>query len=67
MELYAGGSPLVSELQKYFFAVLRGEDVDGKEAEEHRRNREKEHGPLAFAGSAWYIGHDTIKDGEIKA
>lgn len=36
MELYVGGSPLVSELQKYFFAVLRGEDVDAKEAEEHR-------------------------------
>jgi hypothetical protein len=36
MELYAGRSPLVSELQKYFFAVLCGEDIDVKEAEDHR-------------------------------
>jgi hypothetical protein len=33
MELYAGRLPLVSELQKYFFAVLRSEDIDAKETE----------------------------------
>ena len=34
MELYAGRSPLVSELQN-IFVVLRSEDIDAQEAEEY--------------------------------